>query len=61
MQYPGYEIERFEDEGGKSYCYYRYKKAEDLESIPVNELSGDDEHGDKNFTLRSTSSPPKEG
>lgn len=43
-QYPGYEIERFEDEGG-SFCYLAFKsdpEPNDREEIPVIDFLGDD-------------------
>lgn len=46
-QYPNYEIERFEDEGGNN-CYYPRKDDPEptdrkLEAIPVIDLLGDDD------------------
>lgn len=44
-QYPGYEIERFENEGGNSSCYYRYFKPIELEmeKVPVIDIIEDED------------------
>lgn len=56
-QYPGYEIERFEGEGGFSSCYIRFRNIKDefhpkLELIPVIDLLGedDDERSDRSLS-----------
>jgi len=47
MNYPGYEIERFEDDGGNLFCDINpHLTDQEMEEIPVIDL-GDDEDARK--------------